>query len=657
MPCVILKRSTLHDRVNKMVSKSKNAINILVLTALTCLGITIAVIVSVQFQAVSNASTAGVVTTATPTRTRTPTKRPATATRTRTKTSTRTSTPTRTKTPPRTSTVTNTPFPPCPTAVLPPPASVTGTIPEHAIGVRKTASGGEFYLRATGERFTLRGNNYIRLVPQRLYCGSLKNYHATFNPTVFDPAQIEQALGKMQSDGYNTVRVFINACCATDGVGDVAGGLSQAYLTNLATFLNLARAHQIYVVLTADRVPEVGGYSQLEAQGSSAQIRGQNVRYLSAKGIEAAQRFWTDLIVGLQAQGAPLDAILSYEIENESYYSGKQPPFTLSSGQLTTANGQTYDLQSFDAKLRLADENFVNWVNRVRDAILQVDPTALVTFGFFPSGRPSPTTGFPDRFLRPGAAIADPQAGGSNADWVDVHLYPGMYKLDDMLSNNGITQSMTKPVVLGEFGAFKNNYRILAYAADGLVSWQMQTCSKNFQGWLLWIWNINEQPALFSALESNEFINSVLKPVKRPDPCQPWSVLGTNLALNASVIASNSLAGKPARAVNDSAPLSYWDSGMTAPQWIEINLQKPQAIDQVRLVIRQSSPGATTHRIWGKAAGEEYRLLKEFVGTTSGSQVLDFIPTARLENIQYIRVETTQSVGTVAWYEIEVLQR
>jgi hypothetical protein len=60
-----------------------------------------------------------------------------------------------------------------------------------------------------------------------------------------------------------------------------------------------------------------------------------------------------------------------------------QPPLSFTSGTVTTANGKTYDMSSADEKKRMIEENNVFWLDSVRAAILEADPTVLVSVGFF----------------------------------------------------------------------------------------------------------------------------------------------------------------------------------------------------------------------------------------------------------------------------------
>ena len=84
---------------------------------------------------------------------------------------------------------------------------------QHKIGVRTVNGVGQFYLRDTGAPFVPRGNNFIRLAQQtRLpaYGATPQLTHSLFNVGLYSASDAEQALARMQSDGYNTVRVFLN---------------------------------------------------------------------------------------------------------------------------------------------------------------------------------------------------------------------------------------------------------------------------------------------------------------------------------------------------------------------------------------------------------------------------------------------------------------
>ena len=67
-----------------------------------------------------------------------------------------------------------------------------------------------------------------------------------------------------------------------------------------------------------------------------------------------------------------------------------EPPFTLTAGEVTTANLTTYDMSRASDRKRMIDDAFVFLIDRLRQTIQRVDPTALVTMGFFHDTEPNP---------------------------------------------------------------------------------------------------------------------------------------------------------------------------------------------------------------------------------------------------------------------------
>ena len=397
-------------------------------------------------------------------------------------------------------------------------AIAIGPPSEHRIAVRVSNGVGELYDRATGQTFVPRGNNYVRIGAQISPVGFRIVYHTTFNLDHYDAAGAEVALQRMQVGGYNTVRVFLNGACTRFCLGDaVSRGLSSRYVANVADFLRRAKAHGILVVLTTDGLPSSTRYEELMGSGASATVGGLNVDFLTEQGIEANAQFWRDLVSALIATGAPLDALLAYELRNEAFFLASEPPFSLSTGSLRAPNGTTYDLSSPTDRRRLLEDSFVLWIDRMRTAIRDVDPTALVTIGFFHDTEPNPARRGDNRLVRTRAVIER-----SSADFIDIHPYADdELTFPQFMQNYGIDGPVAKPIIIGEFGASKRAYLSASQAAEALVSWQRQACAYGIDGWLLWTWDTDEQPDLWNGLSSGGAIARALAPATRPDPCAP----------------------------------------------------------------------------------------------------------------------------------------
>jgi hypothetical protein len=92
--------------------------------------------------------------------------------------------------------------------------------------------------------------------------------------------------------------------------------------------------------------------------------------------------------------------------------------------------------------------------------------------------------------------------------------------MDQYVQNFGfVGYQQQKPILMGEYGAFISAYPLLSDAAAGLQNWQIQSCTYDFKGWLLWTWDTDEQPDIWNALSGGALINQALSPASRPDPC------------------------------------------------------------------------------------------------------------------------------------------
>jgi hypothetical protein len=395
--------------------------------------------------------------------------------------------------------------------VAAPPPPVT----EHRIGVRNVNGFGEFYDRTTDAKFVPRGSNYIRLGPQRNASGGTSFYHSTFNVGRYESRKAEAALSRMASDGYNVVRVFLSEICIEACAGDSrTGSLRSAYIANVVDFLRRAKKHGVFVVLTNDGLPPNTRYVSDLASVRREWFDDLNALMLSPQGIVAQRHLWTDLVKALR-QNAPMDAIFAYELWNEANVLSDKAPFSLTTGRVTAADGQTYDMANAGDRKRIIDGGFVFLIDQVRAAIREVNPTALVTMGFFHDTEPNPARRGDNRLVRTRAVIER-----SSADFVDIHPYPDdELTFPQFMQNYGIDGPVAKPIIIGEFGGSKRAYVSASQAAQALVSWQQQSCAYGIDGWLLWTWDSAEQPDLWNGVDAGGAIEAALSPTRRPDPC------------------------------------------------------------------------------------------------------------------------------------------
>src|SRR5262249_42295514 len=266
--------------------------------------------------------------------------------------------------------------------------------------------------RLTGAPFVPRGAPYARLGPES--DGQQPTYHTTFTVGEYDAARADRQLARMHGDGYNTVRVFLNGTCSATCLGQPGGSLRARYIANLIDFLRRAKANQLYVVVTMDYLPWVGQYNDLVPHVVSDYPTWQNVEALTPIGVQANADFCGELAQRLLDGGAPIDALLAYELRSEMVLNWNEPPLSLTSGVFIGADGRSYDLSSPAEKKALVANGTATFIDRARNAIRTADPSALVAIGF-------PVVGA-QPFDEARAAI-----NLSSADFVDVHYYPNQF--------------------------------------------------------------------------------------------------------------------------------------------------------------------------------------------------------------------------------------
>jgi len=390
------------------------------------------------------------------------------------------------------------------------PTGVSTAPIEHHIAIHVVNGVGEFYSHITGNKFVPRGMNYIRLAQQTKLDGSSIFGQALFDPGKYNSSQVSSDLQKMHADGYNVIRVFLSP----DTIGTTNDGLSAAYMENIADLLTYAKQNQIYVMFTLDWIPG-GKYDGILSADCCSTFALMNANFLPPAGLKANQAFYQDFIRELLVLHAPTEYIFSYQLRNEMFYDTDQPPLSLSSGVVKTANGKSYDMSKSSDKDLMVKENLVYWIDEMRASILEVDPTALVSVGFFHPQKPNPA-----RIGDPRLAVTEPAIWLSKADFIDLHAYPGFeLNLKQHVENFGIKDMQEKPIIMGEFGAEISRFSSIQKAAQTLVDWQVESCKYGFDGWIFWTWDLTEQPDFFNALMEDGTINGVIAPLTRPNPC------------------------------------------------------------------------------------------------------------------------------------------
>jgi hypothetical protein len=298
-----------------------------------------------------------------------------------------------------------------------PPTSPSNTV-RHRIATHRVYGIAGFYERLTERSFIPRGVNYSILIPVTDHYEN-----RLFAPGLYDPNRTRADFTALAAAGYNTVRIVLDGCISGDTcIGLENGtGLNPSYLDNIVDLMNQAKEANLFLILASTDLPELGGYAALANEGASQNFASQpNVQYLTPAGIHASQKYWTDLLTGLITRHAPFDIILGWELQDEQYYQLDQPPFSLETGKVKPANGQSYDLAYANQKQALAIDGLQYYIEQVKQTILTYDPASLVTMGFFAPDSPNSWREGDERMV-----ITAPLLEDSGLDFFDFHAYPG----------------------------------------------------------------------------------------------------------------------------------------------------------------------------------------------------------------------------------------
>lgn len=358
-------------------------------------------------------------------------------------------------------------------------------------------------------------------------------------------------------------------------------------------------------------------------------------------------------MAGLVEREAAFDVVLGWSLLNEQWMFEEQPPLSLTSGTATTANGQSYDLSDPAQKRLMASDGVRFYIEQVSAVIRQYDPTALVTMGFFAPDFPNTTSIGGTWHVDTAPLLAE-----SSLDFFDFHAYPGSdITLAQIAENFGMPGYDSKPIIMGEVGAFQHLYPSAETAAATVQAYIAESCGLGFDGWLYWGFYTAPQAvgdATWGLVDADGIMLEAISPANQPDPCVTTTLPSSNVALDGTYTASASLGTNPPALAFDGLG-SAWVSGADAPGWIQVAFNQPVTITRLRLVVDQSPPGETVHEIWAGRPGEALFLLHTFSQNTDfGDELIYELPEPEA-GISTLQVRTTQSPSWVAWQEIEII--
>lgn len=502
-------------------------------------------------------------------------------------------------------------------------------------------SGERFIDTRTGAEFVPIGVNLLRKVGG----GGGDRMFASY-----DPAWVEEQLEAISELGFNTVRFFLDMCmeCTT-----TSEGIREDYLDDLADLLVRLEAHDLAALPTSNDVPDPGFSERLPCCEPFGGYR--NSLYLSEEGHAIATEYWTELIAGIQARGAPTHHFLGWQLVNEQFFLRSVPPISLSEGTVTAADGVSYDLADDSEVEEMVVNSIGAYVDTVGNAIRAADEGALITMGFFSSEEPEAgRIAADDRWVVPRQLMAE-----SSLDFIDLHAYGGLGGTwDSIAAAYGLTgESLGYPLLLGEFGAFESAYPDHDDAAAAVARWQADSCDFGFGGWLVWFWGADKDDEVVTADAGDGAVARALSPQVRSDPCDEGPYVSDNLALGRPASASAEEVGYPASHLTDGSDATWWSAENGPPQWIEIDLESSTRVSRVEILIGHvSPPGPQRHDVYVRGDGETVPgTLVGSLDTDAGQGEWLTVEFMAVEGARYVRVETVAMDGWVILHEVRVL--
>lgn len=391
----------------------------------------------------------------------------------------------------------------------------------------------------TKEPFGIRGVNYVRLT-----FGDHSNFSAQnhYLPQLYDAYDTETMLKLLKKNGFNTVRVFLaGRGVLNPGIGgypDFNEPVYKPYLDNFIDFLSKAKKYGVYVLPTfGDGELPLNRYykpflrEMVEITGEEGQLRSgipYNSVYLTKAGIRGRTILMTETLKYIKrVDPSLLKSILAVQCQNELSLRANQWPFSLSSGQVTTANGKTYDMADADSRQCCMDEGLNYYHQTLSRAIKAIDPELLVAEGVFTQrivGK--------DPVVNKGLRVSDdsdqrfpPTAvvlGQSGLDLIDIHIYhvnpdeaPASSYRSDMNSMLMYSETMKQvrariPVMMGEFGVFSFITPTAKQAKANILTTRDACLEDHLNGFMIWTLDTFEQQEMFHAMDGGlEFLSEL----------------------------------------------------------------------------------------------------------------------------------------------------
>jgi hypothetical protein len=330
----------------------------------------------------------------------------------------------------------------------------------------------------------------------------------------------------LKSNGYNLVRVFIKTGERRSRVTNVRGmsgtadtkGLYAPYMDNFIDFLIRAQKYGIYVMpCFCENEMLDNDYFKKMAKGATK----QGILF-SEDGIEANQHYIELFLKYIKEKDPKLiNSLFALTMQNEFAFHSNAAPFNKTSGTYTFIDGSKYDMTVDDERRALANAAIQNYYAKMKETVEANAPGLPIGEGTFAMGAVGKTyynsKGF--RAIEGNKDLRFPMTAvellNTDIDFLDFHVYRWgakgagadvfMHFAENMklLSPEAKELMKSKPIIMGEFGSFKENEATLD---EGIVFVkQLQNAALNFgfKGSCYWTIDTFVQTRLWNLMWEN----------------------------------------------------------------------------------------------------------------------------------------------------------
>ncbi len=380
---------------------------------------------------------------------------------------------------------------------------------------RITAKNGTFLNSKTGELFSPRGYNYVRLQ-------NGGSEHSNFDPRYYNSAEIDAMFIDLKTNNLNIARVFLDTIVSNSLFeSHFATEFYKPYITNVVDFLRRAKNNDVYVIFAFDMWGPPEASWLYIGNPNQPNVTGVNNLFFRNGSVETRTNLICSFIREIKSfDPSVLPAVFSYEVQNELHYNDNYEPLSLTNGTFTYY-GINYDLSSDADKQKLMDAHGKKLLDSLAYGAKLIDANAMISanvFTFNAVGRPGPVYHSSDPTNDPRIPARPDLLAKTKTDYVDIHLYPSSstsisedYASISFDSVREDCARAAKPLFVGEFGANSNIYSSISSAVNVSTNSAKRFFNDGFSGWAFWTYDTFEQAGYWtSKSEDSSIFNSLL---------------------------------------------------------------------------------------------------------------------------------------------------